>query len=425
MGNYIGLGEYNKNSKYLIYYLIFNFIYEGIIGLEYGSLYHPIIIYDKQNVIMYHKLVIDSFCYLGVFLLSLIVIHYEPDDKERNSTLSKKNAYIKLIYDDKTSFQNNKYNTILVAFTWVIHVLFIKIYYQSNFGYLDYWAFEMIITYYISKSMFKIEIYSHQKFSIYFITIFCSSSILCSFILTLLKEKDIIYKKYPICIPIGIIIYLIILFIRSYSNCKIKWLTDLKYISTGKFLATYGIIGAVCCTIICTISTFVDCGKNKLELCFVEKNGKSYFDSFSAFFDEYFKDSLKIIDIILFIVLIISKFFVSLYYVLTIKYLTPVYAICLPSIHYFILQVTLLVNTIIQRKTEIITSQLAKVILEISTDFFSILGIFVYIELIEIKICGLNYNLRRTIKLRSLKDLNIECNNCNECKIEDSFEENE
>ena len=366
---------------------------------------------------MYHKLAVDSFCYFGVFLLSFIIIYYESDNKERNSIFNKRNTYIKLIHDNETSFNKNKYNTFIVALTWVIHVLFIKVYYQSNFGYLDYWAFEMIITYFISKNMFKIEIYSHQKFSIYFITIFCSLSIFCSFILTLLKEKDIIYKKYPICIPIGIIIYLIILFIRSYSNCKIKWLTDLKYISTGKFIAIYGIIGTICCAIICTITTFVDCGNNKLELCSVEKKGKSYYESFSGFLDEYFKDSFNIIDVILFTILIISKFFVSLYYVLTIKYLTPVYAICLPSICYFFLQIILLINTIIKGKTGIITSQLAKVILEISTDFFSILGIFVYIELIEIKICGLNYNLRRAIKLRSVNDLNIEC------KVEESFED--
>ena len=147
--------------------------------------------------------------------------------------------------------------------------------------------------------------------------------------------------------------------------------------------------------------------KNKLELCYIEKDGKSYYDSFTAFYDEYFKDSFKYIDIILFIILIISKFFVSLYYVLTIKYLTPVYAICLPSIYYFILQVILVFNTIIQGKTEIISNHVAKVIIEILTDLFSVLGIFVYIELIEIRICGLYYNLRRFIRLRGLNDCDI------------------
>ena len=122
--------------------------------------------------------------------------------------------------------------------------------------------------------MFKIQIYNHQKFSICFITIFCSILIFCSFILTLIDEKDIIYKDHPIFIPIGIIIYFIILFIRSYSNCKIKWLTDSKYISTSRFLLIYGIIGTICCTIICIITTLVDCGENKLELCYIEKDGK-------------------------------------------------------------------------------------------------------------------------------------------------------
>ena len=366
-----------------------------------------------------HKLVDDTFCYFGVLLFSFILMQFDPDNKGKTVNVDKKPALIQLIYEKENSFKTNNANIIFVAFTWVLHILLIKMYYVSNFSYLDYWAFEMIITYYISKKMFKIEIYNHQKFSIYFITIFCSILIFCSFILTLLNEKDIIYKEHPFFIPIGILIYFIILFIRSYSNCKIKWLTDSKYISTGRFLLIYGIIGTICCVIICIITTLVDCGKNKLELCYIERNGKTYYDSFTAFFDEYFKDSFKFIDIILFIAVISSKFFVSLFYVLTIKYLTPVYAICLPSIHYFILQVILVFNTIIQGKTEIISSQLAKVIIEILTDLFSILGIFVYIELIEIKACGLQYNLRRAIRLRSLDDIEIDS------KIDEADDEEE
>ena len=94
-----------------------------------------------------------------------------------------------------------------------------------------------------------------------------------SFLYTM-SHEDIIYKNFPIFIPIGIITYLIILIIRSYSNCKIKWITDLKFISAGKLLSIYGITGAFICFIICLITTFVDCGNNKLKLCFTEKNGK-------------------------------------------------------------------------------------------------------------------------------------------------------
>ena len=416
MGKYCGLGTYNKNTKYLLFYMISRFLYESMAGLKYGTLYYPIRLYDKQKVIKSHKLVIDTFGYFGILLLSFIIIKLEPENKKisiniqnisKKSISHKKSFRIRLIYDEKGTFKNNKIRTIFVAFTWVLHIQLVKLYYQSNFGYLDYWALEMVITYYISKKVFKIEIYSHQKFSIFFITIFCSFLILCSFIITLVDEKDIIYKKYPIFIPIGIIIYLIILSIRSYSNCKIKWLTDLKFISTGKFLAIYGLVGAISCSIVTTITTLVDCGKNKLELCYQEKGGKTYYDSFTIFFDEYFRDSFKFYDIFLFAFQIIFNFFTSLFYVLTIKYLTPVYAVCLPSIHYFLLQILLLFNTIIQGKSEIITSQIVKVIIEISTDLFSVLGIFVYIEFIELKFCGLNYNSRKTIEKRSLEEMNL------------------
>ena len=77
MGNYFGLGTYNKNTKYLIYYIISRFLYEGMAGLKYGSLYHPIKLYEKQGVIKSHKLVIDTFGYFGIFLLSFIIIKYD------------------------------------------------------------------------------------------------------------------------------------------------------------------------------------------------------------------------------------------------------------------------------------------------------------------------------------------------------------
>ena len=405
MGNYFGLGTYNKNTKYLIYYIISRFLYEGMAGLKYGSLYHPIKLYEKQGVIKSHKLVIDTFGYFGIFLLSFIIIKCDLEKSNNLLGQARKSTVVRLIYKDETSFKNSKFIIVFAAFTWVLHIQLVKLYYQSNFGYLDYWAFEMVITYFISKKMFKIDLYRHQKFSIFFITIFCSFLILCSFILTLKDEDDIIFKKFPIFIPIGIIIYLIILIIRAYSNCKIKWLTDLKYVSTGKLLIIYGIVGTISCLIICIITTLVDCGKNKLELCYMEKNGKSYYDSFTIFFDEYFKDSFKFFDIILFLLQIIFNFFTSLFYILTIKYLTPFYAVCLPSIHYFLLQIILVFNTIIQKKSEIILNQLTKVIIEISTDLFSIFGIFVYIEFIELRFCGLNYNSRKTIIRRSMEDM--------------------
>ena len=411
MAKCISLGKFNKNSKYLLYYLISKFLYEGMAGLKYGSLYKPMKFYEKQGVIKSHKLVIDFFSYVGIALLSLILKRYEPDNKEKQ--LINKDSTLKLVYVDKTTFSMNKYDIIMVAFFWVCHIQLLRLYYQSNLGYLDYWALEMVITYFMCKKMFKIEIYSHQKLAIYFITIFCSLLILISFILTFINEDDIIYKKHLYFIPVGILSYLIILIIRVYSNCKTKYLIDFKYISPDKLLIAYGIIGAISCFIICILTTFIDCGNNSLELCYMERKGKSYYDSFIIFFDEYFHDSFKIIDIFLILFLIFFNFLTSYFYLLIIQYLSPFYAVCLPSIHYFILQIILLINTFAQGEKEIITSQLAKVIIEISTDFFSLLGIFVYLELIELNICKLNYNLKKSISNRASSEFEINDENKN------------
>ena len=66
MAKCISLGKFNKNSKYLLYYLISKFLYEGMAGLKYGSLYKPMKFYEKQGVIKSHKLVIDFFSYVGI-----------------------------------------------------------------------------------------------------------------------------------------------------------------------------------------------------------------------------------------------------------------------------------------------------------------------------------------------------------------------
>ncbi len=80
-------------------------------------------------------------------------------------------------------------------------------------------------------------------------------------------------------------------------------------------------------------------------------------------------------------------------------------------------------NTIIQKKSEIILNQLTKVIIEISTDLFSILGIFVYIEFIEIKFCGLNYNLRKYIERRISAEMNCFGIDKNDVEYDDENED--
>jgi hypothetical protein len=99
----------------------------------------------------------------------------------------------------------------------------------------------------------------------------------------------LIYTIYPILIPIGILIYIIFMFLKSYANVSLKYFMDSKYFSANNILSVYGLIGTIFFTIICTISTFFKCkdidedNQNFYDnLCSIKHDKKLYFKNFVA-----------------------------------------------------------------------------------------------------------------------------------------------
>jgi len=288
----------------------------------------------------------------------------------------------------------NILNVLLVVFCWIIQDLLIYIILKYMIASIDFWTLKMLFTYLIGKKMFNIQIYKHQIFAIYFISIVCS---LLFLILLIIDEKSI-FRSNPYLIPIGILIGLFNLLIESLSNCKAKWLMDLRFISSNKLLMCYGILGFVIDSIICTITTFVDCGKNNFNLCKKNYNKKIYLENFFSYFND-----LSIKNIILMIFYVITFLLKSLFYILTIKYLTPFHIISLPTIYYFLVHMVLGIYTIVKKK-EIENVNYA---LELSSSFLAFLAFSIFLEFIELNFCLCNYNLRRYIVRRSIIDSNI------------------
>jgi len=222
-------------------------------------------------------------------------------------------------------------------------------------------------------------------------------------------------------IPIGIVSFLFIAFLRSYVNCKIKDFMDLKYISHSKLLMTYGLIGLSITSIFCLITTFIKCYEGvkdtqKLNICKVTENDQTfYYDSFSIYFKLLFgnkNDKVKeiVIELIEVPIGIISNFFAVYLYVLIIKILTPVHIICSYSLYYLILQISLLINNrcfsgyYFIGTYENTTKKGTKFIFDTVADGLSFLIILVYLELIELNFCGLDYNLKKHIARRGTED---------------------
>jgi len=312
-------------------------------------------------------------------------------------------------------------NFIFVITVYVCIEQLSDIFFQLGLMIFEFWMFELLFISYINAKMFKLKIYRHQMFAILFNTIICLLFRLPSFILSFLMEKEDennenreslfeISKRY---IVLGMVIYIMIVTIRAYSYTKIKWFIDLKYISSTKLLIFIGFIGTFVSSISCIISTYIKCSP-KVNFCEVkdEKNN-TYIDNFIIFNDKISelntpKEIIYEICVILFGM--IFKFFACYYNILIIKYLTPVHIIFYNSVFYFIFKIIAIFydtmnDSYFFNESDFDYFKFFKFFLDILGNFIAIFGLLIYLELIELRCCKLNYNLRKTISKRSIDDI--------------------
>jgi len=107
----------------------------------------------------------------------------------------------------------------------------------------------------------------------------------------------------------------------------------------------------------------------------------------------------------------IFKFFAYYYNILIIKFLTPIHIIFYNSIFYFIIKIIAIfynkmnVNYFFDINYENAKGRFYIFLLDLSGNFIAIFGFLIYLELIELRCCKLNYNLRETISKRSIDDI--------------------
>ena len=298
------------------------------------------------------------------------------------------------------------------------------IYYKSTLKRLDFWMFELPIVTYINYKMFKMKVYKHHLFAIYINLIFCTIYEITSLIVYINncdnnvneESNNVFYKynKYKYFIPIGIIFYLLIMIPRAYSLCQIKNFMDLKYISPYKILIIYGILGTIISTIIGILSTFIKCKKSSINMniCQIkdEKNKEYYF--FENIY-LYYKTQTNFKDIFLEIMTlifgIITNFFYMFYYILVIKYFSPMHIIFFNLTYRFGFHVVDIIFILFINKNNSRNDNNSGTLPIIITCFGYIniilvwFGLLVYLEMIVLNFCKFNYNLRENIINRSIK----------------------
>jgi len=431
MGKYIAFGHYNKNFKYIILACVFNILVSFTFGFELYDDFKKLTLFplDKKKELYKHSSVYEIFRNIGIFVFACVfykievMLNKKKVTSQRTSSFSsaKSNNEIVLIFNE---LENEIGNISILNFIFVITIYVCieqlsDIFFQLGLMIFDFWMFELLIISYINAKMFKLKIYKHQMFAIIFNSIICLLFRLPSFILSFSMKKNIkderslfvISKWY---IVLGIFIYIIIITIRAYSYTKIKWFIDLKYISSTKLLIFIGFIGILVSSISCTIETFIKCSP-KINFCEVkDENNNSYLDNFYIFNDHLSKLSTPtevFYEVCVILFGMIFKFFTCYYNILIIKFLTPVYIIFYSSIYYFIIKIIAIFYNIMSAnyffdiKYEKAERRFYIFLLDLSGNFIAIFGFLIYLELIELRFCKLNYNLREAISKRSIDDI--------------------
>ena len=417
---YISIGKFKKSFIYIILSVVFLILKDSLYGFNYLYSLKEIILFnsDTQKLFSQHILIHNTFNYFGALIISFFFHRYEKKTSENENNLllsitsSNRSSNIILIHMNSDKDFTTKKSFIIFLFviiSWIIEELSIESY-TLILKDLDFWMFELFIITLFHKKMFKVEIYKHQKLAMLINIIPCFLKIIAIILgfHKTLEEYPIFYVVKPFFIPIGIILFFMLITLRSYINAKIKWYMDLKYISPHKLLMYYGTIGTLICLIICIISSFNECSISDRSItsfiCNVTSNRKEFFiENFSIYFSRFEKK--EILEELARILLgMIAFFFNKYFYILIIKCLTPVYVVFSIPIFYFIQKSILLINTLIcEHKCFMVDKNIIhiKFILDISGDFISLIGFLIYLEIIIFNFCGLNYNINDEISRRS------------------------
>ena len=414
----ISFGGINKSLLFIILMsicMVLNQYLYGFIYIEcfykmniYQILYNAIIDKEKSDF-PHHRLFDPFFSYLGVILCAFFI----PKEKKRNrdndiinmnreSTLA-----IKLIHNDAKKFIKTQKGIIMfiaILILWIIEENLILIY-VDIFQDLDFWFFELIFISLIFSKYFIFKIYSHEilgmAISIGVGSLLKIYNITITF--TLDDADETLYSKYPL-ICCFIILYFLIIIARSYVNTQLKVFMDLKFISHRTLLMFYGLAGAIICLITGVIISFVPCPIfMKNYVCNVEYENNIYYDNIQNYFESWQNMLVRGIIILLGIV---TFFFHKYYYTLIIKAYTPIHVIFSFPWQFFIEKTFLLIFTSIFFRDDLFTQekQLEKFLLDISGDVSSIIGFFIYLEMIELNFCKLDYNLKKNIIERGEKE---------------------
>ena len=274
---------------------------------------------------------------------------------------------------------------------------------------------------------FHIKHYNHQLYSLIFIFI---TNIIFLYISTFINEKNgnsyVIVKKLFKTKYLSILFFLVFTLgscFLSFARVKSKVLMEYKYISPYKIIFMIGCFGFIVSFFILILTSIFNWKKKKKKQCkvkYLNPNNKNkdkvYFDSFLAYFSNLKyqmnreKSQFLIEVIIVTPLIILIKFLQINFEILMIYYLNPIYILVYESLFYLFIGII---------SSSFILSFNTQNFLTILADIFSLLGYLIYVEVIELRFCGLNEKTKRILELKGKNEILFEFKDLNPIFIEE------
>ena len=432
MGNFIGIGKCSKYYLYILGTVIFKSLKESLFSFNSIDTNAKLSLFGFIPYLSQHTLIKSLYRYISFIFGGALFLYISNKDSSKKKEIKKEDSHKSLklkplIYNKARGSKSNVIEILKVCFSYVIHDDIMQIMYLLRFSSYDIWAFDMIFILLFMKKYFSISLYKHQKFSIFFIIITSTPLLIVSSFFPIINNEELKNKntyqiiKYMVngyFVIVVLLAFIILSCLLSYARVNAKILMDYRYLSPYKVILYHGLVGSFSIIISLVVLSFTECQgeESKIKFYCIKdtfncNNNKTnyYYDSVFIYFNEIKstlnKNKLNFYLEILLITpsYIIISFFEFTCELLIIHYLNPNFVLIRDNFYYGILK---LIFLLIEPES-IDNNQIIKFSILETAEFLALLGYSIYLEIIELRFCGLDEDLKKKIKERGIRDTTI------------------
>ena len=449
---FIGFGKFNLHYAFIFSLVFFKFVSDYLEGFNEKNYYNRPKreeFGDFGSIFAYHPLFRDFMFFFGATTCGIILyFFYRKNEKSKDGLIALE--HIQTIRNQL--FKEKKYSYYLdlsiISFIFGLNIALRTFLMSMKFD-AGFWTLEILFVIYLSIKILKVKFGNHQKVTIFILAfILFSLQIIASFLPgsdhnckdekcfdKYLNDNNLyifITKKFGHFgyIFLILLVYILNFIMRDFSWVRLKFLMDIKSIPLFKILLFIGIFGCgliaigfiitsnVPCEIMENIKfindSYFDMNKNEevdfmRQVCglikYDEQNNKLtfYYDHFVIFFQDITNSDRKAVEISIIPIYFIINIMIHFSYAMILKHLDP--NAMLVNVNF---------NYLISRTISYIKNKASKEYLTVAKftvlqlcEILAIVAYMIYIELIELKFCKLDYHIKKQIRERGIKDSEI------------------